>query len=84
MKTRSTTPGPHRPPPPVPPIDPALVYPIRRLADWGFGARTIAKMQKCGLRMIQFSKWKFFRGADLIDFLGQQGAASDYQSGTEK
>jgi len=65
-------PGPHRPAPPCPPIDPALTYPIRRLGDWSFGARTVAKMQKEGLRVLKYSKWKFVRGADLIAFLEGQ------------
>jgi len=64
--------GPHRPPPPAPPIDPGLVYPFRRLADWGFGARTVAAMQRGGLKVMRFGKWKFFRGADLIEFLAAQ------------
>jgi len=64
--------GPHRPAPPCPPIDPNVVYPIRRLADWGFGARTVAAMQRDGLPVIRFSKWKFVAGESLVAFLTAQ------------
>ena len=67
--TSRNQPGPHRPAPPCPPIDPALTYPIRRLADWGFGARSRAAMQRGGLPVIKYSKWKFVTGAALIRFL---------------
>lgn len=70
--------GPHRPAPPCPPIDPSLVYPIRRMSDWGFGARTVATMQRAGLRVLPFSKWKFIAGCDLVAFLGRE---SDSTSG---
>jgi hypothetical protein len=65
--------SPHRPAPPCPPIDPALVYPWRRLADWGFGARGVAALQRAGLPAMQFGKQKFFLGAALILVL-QNGA----------
>jgi len=61
--------GPQRPIPPCPPIDPNLIYPIRKLADWGFGARTVAAMQRDGLSVIKFSKWKFVSGKALVEFL---------------
>jgi hypothetical protein len=77
---RNNQAGPHRPTPPCPPIDPALFYPIRRLGDWGFGARTVATMQRAGLRVLRFSKWKFVAGSDLIAFLGRD---SDSISGAE-
>ncbi|NMC19311.1 MAG: hypothetical protein GYA33_02725 [Thermogutta sp.] len=64
-----TQPGPHRPIPPYPPIDPALTYPISRLRDWGFGARTVAAMQRQGLRTLRFGKWKFIKGSTLVAFL---------------
>ncbi len=69
--------GPRHPPPPCPPIDPRLVYPIRRLADWGFGARTVAAMRKGGLPVLAYSKWRFVRGVDLIDFLA--GASGEQE-----
>jgi len=69
MKSSRNIAGPHRQPPPCPPIDPEKVYPIRRLGDWGFGARTVATMQRDGLRVLSFSKWKFVRGSDLVAFL---------------
>ena len=69
MRQPTTTAGPHRPAPPCPPIDPTLIYPIRRLRDWGFGARTIAAMQRAGLNVCKYSKWKFVFGRDLVDFL---------------
>lgn len=74
MKRPPNIPGPHRPAPPAPPIDPAVVYPFRRLADWGFGPRTVAAMQRAGLRVLRFSKFKFVRGADLIAFLDFQSS----------
>jgi hypothetical protein len=46
-----------------------MVYPIRRLADWGFGARTVAAMQRAGLPVFKFSKWKFVTGKALVEFL---------------
>ncbi len=61
--------GAHRPAPPYPLIDPNVVYPIRRLADWGFGARTVAAMQQNGLRIMRYSKWRFVSGRALIEFL---------------
>jgi hypothetical protein len=57
--------------PAAPPIDPRLVYPIRRLGDWGFGARTVAAMQRDGLPVLRYSKWKYVRGDALIAFLGR-------------
>lgn len=80
MKRPVNTAGAHRPAPPCPPIDPSLVYPIRRLADWGFGARSTAAMQREGLRVLQYSKYKFIRGADLIAFLAR---GSDSESGSQ-
>jgi len=73
--------GPHRPAPPCPPIDPTMVYPIRRLADWGFGARTVAAMQRDGLPVIRFSKWKFVWGKALVEFL--QRDAEETKEGTK-
>jgi hypothetical protein len=58
--------GPHRPTPPCPPIDPSLVYPVRRLLDWGIGARGLASLKRAGMPILMFSKWRFFRGSDLI------------------
>ena len=69
MRHPNNTAGPHRPAPPCPPIDPSMVYPIRRLADWGFGARTVAAMQRAGLPVFKFSKWKFVTGKALVEFL---------------
>ena len=69
MSTPRNAAGPHRPTPPCPPIDPALTYPIRRLADWGWGARSVARMQREGLKVLRFSKWRFVRGVDLLAFL---------------
>ena len=73
--------GPHRPAPPCPPIDPGLVYPFRRLIDWGFGARTVAGMQRDGLKVLRFSKWKFVRGSDLIVFLESAGRGGGRATG---
>ena len=61
--------GPHRAVSTAEPIDPAKTYPIRALHQWGFGARSLAAMQRNGLRVLRYSKWKFVRGQDLIDFL---------------
>jgi len=77
--------GAHRPPPPYPPIDPALVYPWRRLGDWGFGARGVAALQKAGLPALRFGRQKFFLGSGLISVLrraaerqaGDQGRGGD-------
>jgi hypothetical protein len=69
MTRPRNVPGPHRAIPPYPPIDPRLVYPVRRLGDWGWGARSIDMMQRAGLRVLRYSKWKFVRGRDLIHFL---------------
>src|SRR5512143_3540746 len=70
------TPGPARPQSPAPPIDPALTYPLARLADWGFGPRSVAALQRAGLETFKFGKMKFFSGAGLIAVLrrGGQGA----------
>jgi hypothetical protein len=65
----NNTAGPHRPAPPCPPIDPSMVYPIRRLGDWGWGARSVAAMQRAGLPVLKFSKWKFVTGKSLVEFL---------------
>jgi len=73
--------GPHRPQPSAPPIDPALVYPICRLRDWGFGARGVAALQRAGLQTFRFGRLKFFSGAALIDVLQRGGGGSpDSQS----
>ncbi|NMC19606.1 MAG: hypothetical protein GYA33_04230 [Thermogutta sp.] len=72
-----TQPGPHRPIPPYPPIDPHVTYPIRRLADWGFGPRSVARMQRLGLPVLRFGKWKFVRGRDLIAFLESASKEAD-------
>ena len=61
--------GGHRPVAPYPPIDPLLCYPWRRLADWGFGARSVAQLQKAGLVALRFHKRKFFMGSALIKIL---------------
>ena len=68
--------GPHRPTPPCPPIDPAVVYPIRRLSDWGFGGATVAAMQRDGLPVMRFSKWKFVSGKALVEFLERAAEAT--------
>ncbi|NMC21992.1 MAG: hypothetical protein GYA33_16420 [Thermogutta sp.] len=70
-----TQPGPHRPIPPYPPIDPALTYPISRLRDWGFGPRSVAKMQREGLPVLRYGRWKFISGQALIEFLANAGKA---------
>ena len=74
MKSTRNAPGPKRSPPPCPPIDPALVYPIRRLADWSIGGRGRAALVKAGLRVLQFGKLKFVEGAELIRVLKAGGA----------
>ncbi len=61
--------GDHRPAPSFPPIDPRLVYPWRRLRDWGFGARGIASLVKAGLAPMKFGKLRFFAGLALIGVL---------------
>ena len=66
MKSPYNSPGPKRQPPPCPPIDPVLVYPWRRLRDWGFGGRGIAGLVKAGLPVLRFGKLKFFTGSGLI------------------
>jgi len=76
MKSVNTA-GAHRPAPPCPPIDPALVYPIRRLADWGFGARSAAALQRAGLPILRFGKLKFFTGSGLIAVLLAAGSDSE-------
>ena len=68
--------GPHRPAPPCPPIDPALVYPWARLSDWGFAARSIAALRDAGLVTLRFGKRKFFRGSALIAVLENGNAAT--------
>jgi len=75
--------GAHRPRPPYPPIDPALVYPWQRLSDWGFGARTVAAMQRDGLSVLRFSKWKFVTGTALVKFLERRvgGRLAEQQTG---
>lgn len=72
--SRSTTTvrGSHRHSPPCPPIDPALVYPWRRLRDWGIGGRGVQALTKAGFRGFQFGKLKFFRGAELITILEKE------------
>lgn len=80
MRNPRNEPGPHRPVPLCPPIDPNMVYPIRRMADWGFGARTVAGMQRDGLQVLRFSKWKFVTGKALVEFLqcpAEQGGSDD-------
>ncbi|MBU4273726.1 MAG: hypothetical protein KKA28_17835 [Planctomycetes bacterium] len=68
--------GAHRPT--FPPIDPRLCYPWRRLADWGFGSRGIAALQKAGLSALRFHKQKFFLGSALIAVLkNDSGATND-------
>lgn len=73
---RNNTAGPHRPTPPYPAIDPSMTYPIRRLADWGFGARTVAAMQRDGLPVLRFSKWRFVSGKALVEFLERAAVAT--------
>ena len=67
--------GPHRVISTAEPIDPAKVYPIRALHQWGFGARSLAAMQRAGLPVIRYTKWKFIRGGALVEFL-ERGAAT--------
>jgi hypothetical protein len=70
--------GPHRLAPPCPPIVPDHVYPWRRLADWGFGARGVAALVKAGLPVLRFGRLKFFSGQGLIDVLsGATGQHTD-------
>ena len=76
--------GPHRPAPLCPPIDPTLVYPIRRLADWGFGARSVAGMQRDGLPVMRFSKWKFVSGKALVAFLERAAVRAAERNGTRE
>ena len=81
MKSPRNTPGPKRHAPPCPPINPALVYPWRRLHDWSFGGRGIKALEKAGLRAICFGKLKFFRGSELIRVLEAGGGQPDLESG---
>ena len=67
--------GPHRDAPAFPPIDPQLVYPWRRLHDWGFGACGVAALVKAGLPVLRFGRLKFFSGAGLISVLKSAGDA---------
>ena len=80
MKSPRNVPGPKRQPPPCPPIDPALVYPWRRLRDWSFGGRGISALVKAGLRPLQFGKLKFVEGAELIRVLKSGNSTPDPQS----
>jgi len=73
--------GAHRPSPPCPPIDPNLVYPIRRLADWGFGPRSVSAMQRAGLAVMRFSKWKFVSGRALVEFLERAAVGETQRNG---
>ena len=84
MKSPRNTPGPKRHAPPAPPIDPRLVYPIRRLSDWSIGGRGRAALVRAGLKVFQFGKLKFFRGAELIRVLEAGGGQPDPQSEGEK
>jgi hypothetical protein len=34
-------------------------------------------MQKAGLPVLRFSKWKFLRGSDLIDFIERTQTGND-------
>ena len=79
--TASNRPGPHRAQPVAPPIDPGLVYPWRRLGDWGFGSRGVAALVKAGLPALKFGKSKFFRGVDLIAVFERGGCPPDSESG---
>jgi hypothetical protein len=79
MNPRNTA-GPHRCPPSSDPIDPALCYPIRALSKWGFGARSVAALQRAGLPALQFGKLKFFRGVDLIAALERGGSVAEQQA----
>ena len=72
--------GQRRRAPTFPPIDPSMVYPIRRLADWGFGSRGIAALQKAGLPVFCFGKRKFFSGADLVAVLKKGGSATNHKA----
>jgi hypothetical protein len=88
MSNKRNTGGPHRPTPPYPAIDPNLLYPLRRLSDLGWGARALALAKRKGLRILAFSKWRYVKGTDLIEFLESiQPRAdlldSDTQSGVE-
>ena len=85
MKSPANTPGPKRSPkqapPPAPPIDERLVYPWRRLRDWGIGGRTLKELTKAGFRGFKFGKMKFFRGAELIGILESGGGQPHLESG---
>ena len=81
MKSPRNTPGPKRHAPPCPPIDPALVYPWRRLRDWSIGGRGIKALENAGLQAIRFGRLKFFEGAELIRVLKAGGTTPDPQSG---
>ena len=65
--------------PPCPPIVPELVYPWRRLADWGFGARGVAALVKAGMPVLKIGKMKFFRGDALISVMMADNRVADSQ-----
>ena len=81
MKSPRHALGPKRHSPPCPPIDPALVYPWRRLHDWGIGGRCIRALEAAGFCAIRFGRMKFFWGSELIRALEAAGGQSDSESG---
>ena len=58
-----------------------MTYPISRLRDWGWGSRSVARMQRDGLPVLRFSKWKFVSGKALVEFL--ERAAVETKEGTQ-
>jgi len=83
MKRTPRPPGPHRPPPSAVGIRADELLPIRALHErLGWGARTTARAQREGLRVLTFAKWKYCRGIDVIAFLDrQQSKEPDCESG---
>lgn len=72
--------GGHRSRPDCPPIHPELTYPLCRLADWGFGNRSVAALQAAGLETFQFGRTKFFTGKSLIATLKRGRNAEDAEA----
>ena len=77
MKRPANTAGPYRGTASAEPIVPNYVYSIAKLHDWGFGARSVAALQRAGLKTLRFGARKFFRGSDLIAALERGGSVAD-------
>jgi hypothetical protein len=73
MKPSRNTAQPHRPGPSGEPIKPDELYPLSALhTRLGWGPRGLAHAKRQGLRILAFSKWRYVKGADLINFIERQ------------